>query len=160
MSKVSFFLFALLILAVALLFGGPEWFTVCGVAILVLNCPLPKRSIVITLPSFVWLGLSYATENRELYFPFTIYLATLAGLIYSRHTISRGTLAGLLVVAVFMTVRLLQSAPAYVLLLEFGVALAILQFSLIACSPARRRFLGDIAVAAIASVAAFGSLAL
>ncbi len=161
MASLSRLIYVVPLLAIWLV-AGPEWFAVYLIAIYLLDRSLSsvKLTLVATLPSLIWLGLSVATGNRELYFPFSIFLATQTGFAYSSADVWRGTVFSLFVLGGFLVVRSLQDASSTVLLLEFGVALTILQIALLMYLASRRGILTGITLAAIASVAGFVGLAI
>ena len=68
--------------------------------------------------------------------------------------------AGGLVVAAFMGIRVIQDATARVLAVELAVAVAILAAVTVAVPLMDRRPWGAVAVAAVASLAAYAGLAL
>ena len=63
-------------LAIAHIWGGPPW-TVVGMLAFVapLVTGLRRASLVLLVPSLAWLVLFRVTGNRELFFPFAMYVA-------------------------------------------------------------------------------------
>ena len=100
-------------------------------------------------PGLVWLAAAGATGDRRLYFCYSMYFAVrMAGL--------RGGAAGAAMVALFLAIRALQTAPGAVLLEEALVAAAILWIALLLHRAARR----PTAVSIAASLLACAGLAL
>lgn len=161
------FLLALVLAAVPIAFStllstGLPWVVIGVVAIAVqFGGSLSTKSLVlISAPALSWLGLSIATGNRELFFSYTMYLATASALPHSGQSILRGTAAGFCVVVPFMIIRILQDAPRNVLQLEFGVALVILELALAANMIGRKSIPQRTVLSAAASLLAFASLSL
>ena len=157
MNAAGFIAVELLFLAAAHAYGGPAWVVIgvlafCGQAV----AGVRLASLAILVPALGWLALSRGTGNRELFFPYCIYLAShvavaltprvagaeaprvagaeaprsfLAAPWSFRAAISRSFRAaagGGLVVATFLAVRVLQRAGPRVLAVESIVAVAIL----------------------------------
>jgi hypothetical protein len=112
------------------------------------------------LPAVAWLGLFRAVGNRELFFPYGMALAAFAALSLSRRSSMAAALAGGLVVAAFLIVRILQQATVGVLVVEGIVALAILAIVLVGGPPARSWPAGEPVLVAVASLLAYAGLAL
>ena len=78
------------------------------------------------IPCSVWLVLANVTGNRELYFPFAMYvMAFMVSRLWQK---GRGVavLGGILCGVFFLTIRWLQNASMSVLLVEGVVAAGIL----------------------------------
>jgi hypothetical protein len=93
------------------------------------------------VPSLAWLAISHATGNRELFFPYTMYLAScmaIRGSDRADHAAWLGPFEGAVVVAAFMVIRILQQATVRVLVVEFVVAAAILALVVVARALGRR----------------------
>jgi len=169
MNAAGFIAVELLFLAAAHAYGGPAWVVIgvlafCGQAV----AGVRLASLAILVPALGWLALSRGTGNRELFFPYCIYLAShvavaltprvagaeaprvagaeaprsfLAAPRSFRAAISRSFRAaagGGLVVATFLAVRVLQRAGPRVLAVESIVAVAILAVVLAAAARLRR----------------------
>ena len=169
MNAAGFIVVELLFLAAAHAYGGPAWVVIgvlafCGQA----AAGVRLAPLAILVPALGWLALSRGTGNRELFFPYCIYLAShvavaltprvagaeaprvagaeaprsfLAAPWSFRAAISRSFRAaagGGLVVATFLAVRVLQRAGPRVLAVESIVAVAILAVVLAAAARLRR----------------------
>ena len=167
MTTVYFILVELAFLAVTHRFGSPPW-TVIGVVAILALMPGGVRieSLALAVPSLFWLGLSHATGNRELFFPYAMYLASCVALRDSDRAAWPGTLGAGLIVGVFMIIRTLQQATVRILAVEFAVAAAILTLVIMARSWIRRnaarpaQYAWRAAIAAASSLLAYASLAL
>ena len=148
-------------LAAAHVLGGPPWVAVgavtCAAQVVADFRLVPLAGL---LPATVWMAAHHLTGNHELFFPYAIALAAhLAGQFVGR---GRGaaTLAGSLPIAVFLAIRIVQSATARVLAVELAVAAAILTVSVAALPAAARSPWGTLIVTAGASALAYAGLAL
>ena len=167
MSTVCFIVVELAFLALTHRFGGPPW-TVIGVVAIVAQMlgGVSIGSLALVLPSLCWLGLAHATGNRELFFPYTMYLASCVALRGFDRSGSTALLGGGAIVGVFMIIRILQQATPRVLTVEFAVAAAILALVLNAEAWSRRhaaRAAGHAwraAIVAASSLLAYASLVL
>ena len=168
--SVIFIIVELLFLAITHFFGGPPW-TVIGVIAVVAQTLGGVRidSLALVVPSLAWLALSHATGNRELFFPYTMYLASCVALRATERTPWLGPLGGAAIVALFMVIRILHQATVRVLVVEFVVAAAILALVVVAGSWSRRRiahvapaanFACRAAIVAASSLLAYASLAI
>jgi len=135
MPRVLFIAIELLLLAVAHRAGGPLWtvITVIGlVSQLVVQIAAGSfrgfrpETLAPLVPGLLWIAAFHATGNRELFFPYSIYLAGCAAVCGTGGTVWPGSVGGFAVVAGFMIIRILQQATARVLVVEFVVAVAIL----------------------------------
>jgi len=142
MSTTVFIAVELLFLAVAHSFGGPPWAVIGALAVVLLAFRgIRIESLALMVPSLVWLGISRATGNRELFFPYTMYLASCVAMRGSdRADLAAwlGPLGGAVVVAAFMVIRILQQATVRVLVVELVVAAAILAVVVVARALGRR----------------------
>ena len=139
MAHLIFIIVELLLLAVAHRFGGPPWTVIGALAVVLLALRgIRIESLALVVPSLAWLALSHATGNRELFFPYTMYLASCVALLDSQRSTQRaawlGPLGGAAIVATFMVIRILQQATVRVLAVEFVVAAAILAVVVVAGS--------------------------
>ncbi len=165
--SVIFIIVELLFLAATHMFGGPPWTVIGAVAVVLLALGgIRIESLALMVPSLVWLGLSHATGNRELFFPYTMYLVSCVAMRGSdRANLATWLepLSGAFVVAAFMIIRILQQATVRVLIVELVVAAAILALVVAAGSWSRRR-VAPVAWHAViivtASLLAYTSLAL
>ena len=170
MSTTVFIIVELLFLAVAHCFGGPPWAVIGAIAVVAQTLGgVRMESLALVVPSLAWLGLSHATGNRELFFPYTMYLASCVALRESRRAAWLGPLGGAVVVAAFMVIRILQQATVRVLVVEFVVAAAILALVLVARWWSRRHgkqvahvtpFAWQAAIVVASSLLAYASLAI
>lgn len=145
MGVAAFLAIEAVILALAAGIGGPPWAAIAAVAC-VAHLPGGMLPAVLApaLPALAWLGASVLTGNRELFFPYTMHLAAAAFLAVGGWP--RGVLAGGAVIAAFMIVRVLQTAPPRVLAVELAAAVAVLA----AVAAAQSRFLARRPAPAIA----------
>ena len=174
--SVIFIIIELLFLAVTHMFGGPPWTVIGAIAVVAQTLGgIRIESLALMVPSLVWLGLSHATGNRELFFPYTIYLASCVAMRGSdRVDLATwlGPLGGAFVVAAFMIIRILQQATVRILVVEFVVAAAILALVVAARAVGRRHsehvarvapsatFAWRAAIVAASSLLAYASLAI
>ncbi len=161
MTTVCFIIVELLFLAATHLFGGPPW-TVIGVIAILAQILGGSRieSLALAVPSLAWLALSHATGNRELFFPYTMYLASCVALRTAGRAAWLGPLGGAAIVAAFMVIRILQHATVRVLAVEFVVAATILALVLVAPRWSGNRLTRDATLVVAASLVAYASLAL
>ena len=170
MATLVFIVVELIFLAVTHVFGGPPWAVIGAIAVVLLALGgIRIESLALMVPSLVWLGLSHATGNRELLFPYTMYLASCVALRATERTPWLGPLGGAAIVAAFMVIRILQQATVRVLVVEFVVAAAILALVVVAGSGIRRRlahvapptnFACRAAIVVASSLLAYASLAI
>lgn len=157
----TFIAVELAFLAVAHGLGGPPW-----VALGVLACfaqvvaDFRLRSLIGILPALGWVAASHATGNRELFFPYAMYLAAHVASQCGGRGWKRAAIAGATIVAAFLGIRVLQAATPRVLAVEFAVAAAILVAVVVTLMATGKRPLARVAVAALASFAAYAGLAL
>ena len=149
------------LLVTTLIVGGQPWSALCLLA-LVIQSLADRRvvSLAIIIPGLLWLILFRITGNRELFFPYAMYLATHVSLLLCRRSFWLGSLGGMLVVAVFLVVRYLQYATWRVLAVEFGVAAAILALALVAYPASPRNLYTHILTAGVASLLAYAGLSI
>ena len=174
MAHLIFIIIELLFLAVTHIFGGPPWTVIGAIAVVAQTLGGVRiESLALMVPSLVWLALSHATGNRELFFPYTMYLASCVALRDSQRATQRaaglGPLGGAAIVAAFMVIRILQQATVRELVVEFVVAAAILALVVVAGSGIRRHgahvapptnFACRAAIVAASSLLAYASLAI
>jgi hypothetical protein len=170
MSNVVFIIVELLFLAVTHVFGGPTWTVIGAIAIVAQTLGGVRiASLALMVPSLAWLAISHATGNRELFFPYTMYLAScmaIRGSDRADHAAWLGPFGGAVVVAAFMVIRILQQATIRVLVVEFVVAAAILALVVVARALGRRYaprvapVVWHAAIVAASSLLAYASLAI
>lgn len=160
MRAAAFIAVELALLGVAHVAGGPAWAAVAAAACLAhVAIDLRGGTLASTLPALAWLAASRLTGNRELFFPYSMLLATTALLAAAPSRKALGLLASGGVVAAFLAARVVQHASARVLAVEIAAAVAVLAAAFairtIQPSPACRWWLP-----AAASVVAYACLAL
>jgi hypothetical protein len=161
MKLVSFIIPALCLLFTTQLFGGQPWAVLCLFALIAQAfTDLRAKALTIIVPSLFWIILFRATGDRELFFPYSMYLAIHVSLLLCSRTFWLGSLGGTLVIATFLAVRFLQNATLRVLAVEFGVAVAILAFALFAYAFSRKYIASHAVVAAVASLIAYACLSI
>ena len=151
----------LLFLAAAHFLGGPSWVALGVLAFAgQVAADFRLRPLIGFLPAAGWIAAHQLTGNRELFFPYAMALAThLAGQFVGRGRLA-AAVAGGLVVASFLGIRILQAATAEVLAVELAVAAAILVAVVAVLPAALKRPWGAAVVTILASLAAFLGLAL
>jgi len=161
MPAAAFLACELLFLAAAHLYGGPPW-TLLGMLACFAQIAADFRVTPLArlIPSLAWLALFRVTGNRELFFPFAMYLATYVALIVAARWPRRAWIAGALMVATFLLIRMLQAASTRVLAVECVVALAILAAAITTFTATGRRPSVTVAVVSASSLAAYAALAL
>lgn len=170
MSSLGFPLGLLLVeaafLTVAHVAGGPPWTVVAALTFAVLGIAGSRQDgawrklVWLILPSLGWLAAFWATGNRELFFPFTMYLAAHGALTVSGRGLIPASAAGGLIVAAFLVIRVVQAATPRVLAVEAVAAGVILTAVCLVLVRRERSLLGDGLLLASASAAAFLSLRL
>jgi predicted GNAT family N-acyltransferase len=158
---VAFITVELAFLAAAHLLGGPPWVAI-GVLTLAgqVAADFRLKPLVGLLPAACWLAAHQLTGNRELFFPYAMALgAHLAGQFASRGRVS-AAVAGGLVTAAFLAIRVGQAATAKVLAVEAAVAAVILVATVAVLPVAIKRPWGRVIVVAVASLLAYLGLAL
>lgn len=172
-SITTFIALEILFLAATQIWGGWPWTAISATAIGVLAVvDLRPASLAMVAPSLVWLALFRSTGNRELFFPFTIHLASLVALRLGRENLWRGMASGGLIGGLFLVIRALQQASVKVLGVESVVTALILGLVVATLPVIRRRdavVVGEGVVGggvvgggvvALASLLAYASLAL
>jgi len=165
-ARLSFIVVEVLFLAIAHVYGGPPWAIIGMVAFIAQIFTqtiggFRAESLLLVVPSLLWLGLFHATGNRELFFPYTMYLASGVTLRSAERSPWLALCGGGVVVAAFMIIRILQNATSRVLAVELVIAVVILAFVLAALAWSRKHTLArDAAIVAVSSLLAYASLAL
>lgn len=151
----------LLFLAVAHVYGGPPW-TVLAVLAFVAEAYADPRGLRLPMLALglAWLALFRVTGNRELFFPYAMYLASHVALLLASRRPWAGWLGGGIMAAAFLLIRGLQSATARVLAIECAVAAVILAVALAAHGSGCNRPVPTAALVVVSSVAAWAALAL
>jgi hypothetical protein len=118
------------------------------------------RSLGLLVPSLGWLVASAATGNRELFFPYAMYLAGFVSVRLAARAAWLAGLGGAAVVAAFLVIRILQAASWKVLFVESAAAAMILAVLVVVALRCRRGSPAEAAVVAAGSLAAYAALAL
>lgn len=141
--------------------GGPPWVAIGVLAFAVqVAADFRLRPLGGLVPAAAWMAAHWLTGNRELFFPYAMALAAhLAGQCVGRGRLPAGV-AGGLVMAAFLVIRVLQSATVPVLAVECAVATLILAVVVTVLPAAQKRPWGPIMVTAGASLLAYAGLAL
>ena len=107
--------------------GGPVWISIVVPALLIeVYCGSQLHSLGMLIPCSAWLVLSNVTGNRELYFPFAMYvMAFMVSRLWEKGR-RVAALGGFLCGGFFLTIRWLQQASMSVLFVEGVVAAGIL----------------------------------
>jgi hypothetical protein len=165
-SRLSFIVVEVLFLAIAHVYGGTPWAIVGMIAFMAqiftqVFSGIRPESLLLVVPSLIWLVLFRVTGNRELFFPYTMFLATGVAVRAVERSPWLGMLGGGAVVTAFMVIRVLQNATTRVLAVELVIAAAILACAVAARSMSERQaILRDAAIVAVSSLLAYASLAL
>jgi predicted GNAT family N-acyltransferase len=157
---VGFIAAELTFLAAAHFLGGPPW-VVLGVLAFAgqVVADFRLRPLIGFLPAAGWMVAHQLTGNRELFFPYAMALAAhLASQFVGRGRVA-AAVAGGLVVAAFLGIRILQAATAKVLAVELAVAAAILIVTVAVLPAVLKRPWEAVAVTLLASLAAYAGLA-
>jgi hypothetical protein len=159
MSRGGFTLASVLLLAATQLLGGPPWAALCAIALVALVLTDRRTSsLALIASSLTWVVLSHLTDNRQLFFPYTMSLASIVFVQLSNRSFWKGVSAGIAVLAAFFVVRTQQHASARVLFIEFIVATSILAFATTAYSLSTQNLVSRIVITIVVSLLAFFSL--
>ena len=154
-------IFVLCILATALFFGGVAWAQVFLTAAVLRSRPeFRGERLLLMACSLIWLVIFRWFFVRQLFFPYTMHLATCALLFASDFEIWRGYIRGMIVVAVFLAIRFLQGATNRVLGIELLVAAVILAFAICFYQLTPKNAVSRAIVVVVASLTAVGGLTL
>jgi hypothetical protein len=128
--RLSFIVVEVLFLAIAHVYGGTPWAIVGMIAFMAqiftqVFSGIRPESLLLVVPSLIWLVLFRVTGNRELFFPYTMFLATGVAVRAVERSPWLGMLGGGAVVTAFMVIRVLQNATTRVLAVELVIAAAI-----------------------------------
>lgn len=159
MRQSGFILASLLLLAAVQLIGGPPWAALGAIATFFLAFTDCRTGSLALLASSVTLVLlSHLTANRQFFFPYTMYLASIVFVQLCDRNFWRGVLGGIAVLAAFLVVRTQQYATARVLLIESIVAASILASAMIAYKLSPGHAVSRVVIVVGASLLAFFSL--
>jgi hypothetical protein len=155
-----FIIIALVIFYLTLTFGGRPWAILCLVALVIQAVTDLRATTTLAgiAPCLAWLALFHATENRELFFPFSMLLASYITFLLADRSLWLGIGGGAMVVAAFIGVRIAQSATAQVLAVELTVALVVLTIGLLCYLSNPRTMASRAAFSGLASLLAFVGL--
>lgn len=154
-------IFVLCILATALFFGGVAWAQVFLTAAVLRSRPeFRGERLLLMACSLIWLVIFRWFFVRQLFFPYTMHLATCALLFASDFEKWRGYIRGMIVVAVFLAIRFLQGATNRVLGIELLVAAVILAFAICFYQLTPKNAVSRAIVVVVASLTAVGGLTL
>ncbi len=158
-------IFVLCILATALFFGGVAWAQVFLTAAVLRSRPeFRGERLLLMACSLIWLVIFRWFFVRQLFFPYTMHLATCALLFASDFAsdfeIWRGYIRGMIVLAVFLAIRFLQGATNRVLGIELLVAAVILAFAICFYQLTPKNAVSRAIVVVVASLVAVGGLTL
>jgi len=160
-EKTAFLITEVGFLSALAVFGGPAWVGVVVPAIFVeVYCGSQLRSLGMLLPACLWLVLCTLTGNRELFFPFAMYvMAFMVSRLWERGP-GVAAMGGFFCGILFLFIRWLQSATTSVLLVEGVVAAGIVLTLTVFCwqglNKGWMRFIGLVG----ASLMAYAGLAL
>lgn len=137
-------------------FGGWYWALVAAMVLGVQwRVEWNFRSIALTMStSLLWLAMFAGSEDRRLFFPFTMHLAVMMGWLLEGRVRRAMVWGPALVVGVFVGIRVVQAATIEVLAVELVVAVAAV------VAAVRVRQWGRLAAAMVGSLVAFAGLAL
>ena len=148
-------------LAAAHFLGGPPWVALGVLAFAAqVAADFRLRPLVGLVPAACWMAAHQLTGNRELFFPYAMALAAHLACQFSGRGRVAAALAGGLLVAAFLAIRVMQAATAKVLAVELAVAAAILAAVVAVLPAAVKRPWGAMAVTILASLAAYAGLTL
>ena len=114
----------------------------------------PSAILLAALPGLVWLVLFHFTDDRRLFFPFTIQYALQAGFF------RRPALTGCgVIVGTFFAIRIAQGATLKVLIVEMIVTVAVIAISTSGYRQRSNGWLARLSWAAFGSFVAYLGLA-
>ena len=160
-QKTGFLLLEGVFLLGIAFWGGPVWISIVVPALLVeVYCGSQLHSLGMLIPCSAWLVCANVTGNRELYFPFAMYV--MAFMVSRLWPKGRGVavLGGILCGVFFLTIRWLQQASTSVLLVEGIVAAGILIALCVYCRQGLDRGWSRVVSLLGASLLAYAGLAL
>ena len=125
-EKVAFLVTEVGFLSALAVWGGPAWVGVVVPAIFIeIYCGSQLRSLGMLIPAGIWLVLCTLTGNRELFFPYAMYVTAFMVLRLWKRGQSTAIMGGLFCGGLFLFIRWLQNATTNVLLVEGVVAVGI-----------------------------------
>ncbi len=160
-EKTAFLITEVGFLSALAVLGGPAWVGVVVPAIFVeVYCGSQLRSLGMLMPAGIWLMLCTLTGNRELFFPFAMYvMAFMVSRLWERGP-GVAAMGGFFCGILFLFIRWLQSATTSVLLVEgvvaAGIVLTLTVFYWQGLNKGWMRFIGLVG----ASLMAYAGLAL
>jgi len=151
--------FVLSIVATAFYAGGTAWAQIFLTAIILRSRPdIRDERLFLMACSLLWLAICRWMVFRQLFFPYTMHLATCAVLFASDFGLWRAYINGLIVVITFIAIRFLQDATNRVLSIELIVAAIILALAIYFYQLTPRNAVSRTIVVVIASLCAVGCL--
>lgn len=159
-STVGFIAVQMAFLAAAHALGGPPWVGLGVLAFLgQIMADFRLASLARLTPALVWAGAHALTGNRELFFPYAVYLAAHLAVEFMSFGFARAAVAAGGMMMVFLLIRIAQRATLSVLAVELAVTSAILAAALVVIQQGRDRPEMRWLIPAVASFAAYAGLA-
>jgi hypothetical protein len=159
-SAAGFLIAEVAFLAAAHALGGPPWVVLGVMACLgQIMADFRLASLAPLLPALVWAGAHAVTGNRELFFPYAVYLAAHVAVHFERFGRGRAAAGATGIMATFLLIRVLQRGTPGVLAVELAVTVVILVGVLAAIHCGRGRPAIPWLVPLAASLAAYAGLA-
>lgn len=153
--------FAVCIVASALLSGGIAWAQILLTAVILQSRPdVRNERLAFMACSLIWLAMFRWLDFRQLFFPYTIHLATCAVLFAAEFGFWRAHINGMIIVSVFIAIRFLQDATNRVLSIELIVAATILALAVFFYRLTPQNAVSRAMVVIAASLCAVGGLAI
>lgn len=120
-------LISLIAVAAAAFYGGWEWALLSLVVVTLCRLRSNSLSILATIGvSALWLAIFHSTGDRRLFFPFAIQFAVQMPYLLKDRVARPVLVGGGGMIAIFMLIRISQSATVSVLLVELVVAVIVL----------------------------------
>ena len=153
--------FVLCIVATTLYVGGTAWAQIFLTAIILRSRPdVREERLFLMACSLIWLVICCWMVFRQLFFPYTMHLATCAALFASDFGFWRAYINGIIVVTMFIAIRFLQDATNRVLSIEFIVAAIILALAICFYQLTPRNAVSRAVVVIVGSLCAVAGLAI
>lgn len=148
--------------AAAAVFGGWEWALLCSIVLLALwRADFQAASVLASVAvSMLWLALYVWTGDRRLFFPYSMQLAVQMSCLLRGRVERAAAAGGGGIIAVFLAIRIAQSATAGVLFVEFLVAVLAMAISLPVYARSSNSRKSRIFAGALGSALAFAGLGL
>jgi len=138
---------------------GAWWAAVASLAgAALITSPRPFEAVSLGLCAWGWVEWSRRSGNPELFFPFCIFLSSLAFVCVGSSDFWRGVRWSGAVLAVFLIARVWQQATPRVLWVEFLVASSLWELVMVVCRPRVPSPRWHLLVPFLASALAFLSL--